>query len=280
VARSFGFSPFFLLDVIGSCHFCQFSTFEGHLKRRILVASKFQTFLVVTLVGSIWIGAFSTAGKFFAPDETPRPSSEAKNVQAHFVALAQEQRRVLGFESYYLDRAQPGQVTAILDFTTTKPIPVRAPALDGFRTGHVNISLGKNGVRRVFASFTRPEPYTWPRTLDVFMGPHQSLRCDIDEDHSTPSVALYAIASPWKLDMQSPNGHFAWTTSKDNNVLNADDCLYRQDLYKDGEYYKSLIAVATALSAVDNSSPASNLAKKDSGLSSQGAPVDNSDRAK
>ena len=207
------------------------------------MASKFKVFLAVTLVGSIWVAGFTTAGKLFAPEETPLPSSETQSVQEHFSMLAKQQRRLLQFEDYYGDKPKPREVTAILDFTTRSSIPARAPALDGFQTRHVNISLGENSVRRVLASFTRLTPYNWPRTLDVFMGPNKTVRCDLDEEHSVDSVAIYHVESRWKLEMPSPNGRFGWLTTKDNVLLNSDDCLYRQDLYKDGEYYKSLIAV-------------------------------------
>ena len=208
------------------------------------MASKFQTFLVVTLIGSVWVGAFSTAGKFFSPVETPRSTRATDDVQTHFLALSEQQRKLLGFDAYYTDKAPSEQVTAVLDFTTVNAIPIRTPALDGFRTGHVDISRGNNGVRRVVASFFRPQPYVWPRTLDVILGPKESIRCDLDDEHSSPTVAKYIVESRWKLDMKSPNGHFAWYASKDDNVLNAEECLYRQDLYKDGEYYKSIAAVA------------------------------------
>jgi hypothetical protein len=193
----------------------------------------------------MWTGGFFLAAKSFGIAPVPSRSEQTLDIQEHFRLLANQQRRQLALDAFYAEPRTPSRVVAIVEFTKTDPVEVRSPRLDGFLTQHVNISRDNNGVVYVFGVFSRPAPYLWPRTLDVDLGGKVTARADLDDNYSSQATAFYRISSHLSLSMTSPNGHFTWTTTKENSLLNSPDCLYRQDLYKEGEYYKSLAAVAT-----------------------------------
>ena len=216
---------------------------ESGPKRRGITTSRGRIFLAVSAVAGSWTVGFLLAAKNFSPPPTgPDPKSI---VVDHLSKLAKKQRQLLDLEPYYNDSREAGKVEVVLRFTAQDSIPIRAPAIDGFITRHVDIARGESGAASVLAVFSRPKPYIWPRVLDVSLGPKKTIRADLDEAQSTAEACVYRIGGQVQFEMKSPNGHFTWTTSKDDVLLNSSDCLFRQDLYKDGEYVKSLAAVAT-----------------------------------
>jgi len=175
----------------------------------------------------------------------PLPESEGTtNVKEHFTSLAAAQRRGWNLEQYYGAKRDPETAVALLEFTANGPLQPRTPTLDGFITQHVNVFQNAEGITSGFAVYERRLPYEWPRTLDVMFGPDTTLRADLDTDRSTNEIAFYRISSNLRFDMKSPNGQFAWDVTKDKDVATSPKCLYRQDLYRDGQWIRSLVALA------------------------------------
>jgi len=134
-------------------------------------------------------------------------------------------------------------IDAMVEFTQEGEILPRLPRLDGFQTRHVNVLRGENGVIEVFASYTRPAPYTLPRSIDVGFG-EQLVRADLEPQLSSRELGWYRIDSDLRFEMKSPQGRFRWVVGKDKDLLTSSACLYRQDLYRDGDWIVSLFAVS------------------------------------
>jgi len=210
----------------------------------MVVWSSIRTFLLLCVLGCVWMAGFLTVSSWFSPTPPPVESEATKNVRRHFIGLAAGQRRQLDVDKYYSGRHIPGMIDVIVEFTEKAPLPPKTIAVDGFVPKHVDIALGENGINTVLGVFTRRPPYEWPRTLDVTLGPSYTERADLVDAYSSDEVAFYRVNNGLKLDMKSPNGRFGWTLSNDKFLMTSPQCLFRQDLYKDGEWIKSLLAIA------------------------------------
>ena len=208
---------------------------------------KFAAVVGLGLIGGIWAGAFLLAGKAASPVEAPKMGVSSREVLERFNGVADNERRREGLGDMITNAKESGRVQAILEGTLNDPIPVRFPILDGFVARYVNVARGDGGVARIFGLYSRPEPYLWPRVLDVEHGPGQFRRADLDERRSSEKKAIYRLVGGRAFEMVSPNGKFQWVQSKDSTELNSGKCLFRQDLFKDGEYFKSLAAMSTLL---------------------------------
>ena len=213
--------------------------------RRILVVSRLKILGALALIGVVWAAIFFVIGRSFAQPQVVPIAKPTLEVMDRFTKLTKKERELFSLPTLIKASNDSKQVVAVLEFSTLESVPIRAPSLDGFLTQYVNIYHGSNGVGHVYAAYTRITPYVWPRVLDVSMGPGKPWRGELDERHSTDNFARYRILNTYEFQMESPNGHFAWTTSKDSAVLNDPTCLFRQDVYKNGEYVKSLAAIAT-----------------------------------
>jgi len=183
-----------------------------------------------------------------------RESTETKTVIAHFLSLAAVERERLDLEKYYNSRHEAGMVEAIVEITQSASLPPRTIYLDGFIPKHVNVSQGEDGIISIFGVFSRRAPYIWPRTLDIMLGPGSVARIDLDDHVSSEVAAVYRLNSDTRLEMKSPNGQYTWAVTKDKLLMTSLTCLYRQDLYKDGEWIKSLVAIANPSVRKDPSS--------------------------
>jgi hypothetical protein len=206
---------------------------------------RFAAVVGVGLIGGLWAGVFLLAGKAASPVEAPKMGVSSREVVEHFEGVADNERRREALGNMLSNAKEPGRVQVILEGNITDPIPVRFPVLDGFLCRYVNIARGDGGVASIFGLYSRAEPYLWPRVLDVEIAPKQTIRADLDERRSSEKKAVYRLAGGKAFEMVSPNGMFQWTLTKDSNELNGSGCLFRQDLYKDGEYFKSLAAMST-----------------------------------
>jgi len=214
------------------------------VKRRIHVMSKMRTMLIVVVVACFWFGLFFGLSRMFSNPPQPEESESTKNVKQHFAALAKEQRKLFDLEQFYGGFHGPHMMDAIVEFTLPGSLLPKALSLDGFLAKHVNVCQGENGVISVFAVFTRRPPYVWPRALDVQLAPGHMERADLVDNYSSEEFGFYRVRGDSVLEMKSPNGRFKWAVTKDKDLLTAPTCLYRQDLYKAGEWVKSLVAIA------------------------------------
>ena len=159
------------------------------------------------------------------------------------MSLAKRERKQRNLTDLYPDRHQPGTVDLILTFIQEGPPPLRTLEIDGFLTKYINASRGDGDIYSVFAVFSRKSPYTWPRTIDVKVGAEQFIRADLDEDSSGETIAEFQVRSGLKFSMPIPRGNVTWEVSNDRNLIYSPACLFRQDLYRDGFWVKSLVAI-------------------------------------
>jgi len=191
-----------------------------------------------------WFGGFLAISNSNAPTPPPPESDASRSVRRHFTTLAVAQRKLLEVDQYYGSRHESGAIDAIVDFTEPSSIPPWTIGLDGFLPKHVDIAQGENGICTINAVFTRRPPYAWPRTLDITLGKDRVERVDREESYASKEIAFYRLNNSLRLDLESPNGQFTWEISNDKALMMSPRCLFRQDLYKEGEWVKSLIAVA------------------------------------
>ena len=221
----------------------------------MLVISKMRGFLIFAAFGCVWFGIFMGVSRSFSPPPPPKESNETQKVRQSFSKLAAAERARLALDQYYNGQHTAGMVDAVVEFTRKQPLPLRMIELDGFLTQHVDIAQGEDGIFSVVAVFTRRAPYTWPRSLEIKLGPQYFERVDLDERNASGEFATYRVSTGLRLDMKSPHGQFAWTVTKDKVLVASPECLYRQDLYKDGEWIKTLAAISTAKSYLGSEKP-------------------------
>lgn len=202
-----------------------------------------RTFAWVCVLSCGWAGGFLALSRSYAPKAPPKESEETANTREHFENLAAEQRRLRLLAPYYGDRHVRGMIDAVVEFRQEGNLAPRMPRLDGFQTRHVNVLRGEDGVIEVLASYMRPAPYELPRSIDVGFG-DQFVRADLDQQLSSHDIGWYRIEGDLRFEMKSPHGRFRWVVSKDKDLLTSPACLFRQDLYRDGDWITSLLAVS------------------------------------
>lgn len=199
--------------------------------------------LGLAVLGSAWFAGFQLLGRRFAPAEQPAKSAGTREVMSHLLALAEVQRANFDLDRFYGARHEPHMLDAVVELVEPGPLPPNVITLDGFIAKHVDVYTGDDGIISVIAVFTRRPPYTWPRTLDVGTGAGYLERADLVTAYSSELTGYYRVNGESHFEMQSPHGLFTWAVTKNRDQITSPACIFRQDLYKQGEWIRSLIAV-------------------------------------
>lgn len=201
-------------------------------------------FLLLCAVGGAWFGGFLLVSNSYAPGPRREESEVTKSVRQHFTSLAAVQRRLFDVDNYFGGNHIPGMLDAIVQFTKPSPPAPNTITLDGFLAKHIDVCQDKNGVCSIVAVFSRRPPFDWPRALDLCLGRGIYERIDLVDNLTSTEFGYYRIDTPLRLQMESPHGQFIWAVNKDIDLMMSKRCLFRQDLYKDGEWIRSLMALA------------------------------------